>query len=218
MTSMCVCKVTSVLSDRLPCPWDSPGKNTGVGCHFLLQGIFLTQGSNPGLLCLLQWQVGSLAPVAPGEPPQRQPDESKNYPHSLAPQNFPKVLTEERKKPTTYLIYRRRRWQPTPVSLPGEFRGPGARGYSPFQFSHWDVSESCVPMDCSTPGSLSISNSPSLLKLMYIESLMSSSHLIFCHPLLLLPTWCKEPTHWKRPWFWKDWGQKEHILLVVKNK
>ena len=31
-------------------PWDSPGKNTGVGCHFLLQGIFLTQGSNPHLL------------------------------------------------------------------------------------------------------------------------------------------------------------------------
>ena len=29
---------------------NSPGKNTGVGCHFLLQGIFLTQGSNPGLL------------------------------------------------------------------------------------------------------------------------------------------------------------------------
>ena len=35
---------------RLLRPWDSPGKNTGVGCHFLLQGIFLTQGSNPGLL------------------------------------------------------------------------------------------------------------------------------------------------------------------------
>ena len=31
------------------CPWDSPGKNTGVGCHFLLQGIFPTQGSKPGL-------------------------------------------------------------------------------------------------------------------------------------------------------------------------
>ena len=27
---------------RLPCPWDSPGKNTGVGCHALLQGIFPT--------------------------------------------------------------------------------------------------------------------------------------------------------------------------------
>ena len=34
----------------LLCPWDSPGKNTGVGCYFLLQGIFPTQGSNPGLL------------------------------------------------------------------------------------------------------------------------------------------------------------------------
>ena len=31
-----------------------PGKNTGVGCHFLLQAIFLTQGSNP---CLLHWQA-----------------------------------------------------------------------------------------------------------------------------------------------------------------
>ena len=37
---------------RLLCPWDSPGKNTGVACHALLQGIFLTQGRNPGrLLC-----------------------------------------------------------------------------------------------------------------------------------------------------------------------
>ena len=34
---------------RLLCPWDSPGKNTVVGCHFLLQRIFLTQESNPGL-------------------------------------------------------------------------------------------------------------------------------------------------------------------------
>ena len=32
------------------CPWDSPGRNTGVGCHVLLPGIFPTQGSNPGLL------------------------------------------------------------------------------------------------------------------------------------------------------------------------
>ena len=35
---------------RLLCPWDFPGKNTGVGCSALLQGIFPTQGSNPGLL------------------------------------------------------------------------------------------------------------------------------------------------------------------------
>ena len=35
---------------RLLHPWDFPGKNTGVGSHFLLQGIFPTQGSNLGLL------------------------------------------------------------------------------------------------------------------------------------------------------------------------
>ena len=50
----------SVLSDssrphelqptRLLCPWDFLGKSTGVGCHFILQGIFLTRGSNLGLL------------------------------------------------------------------------------------------------------------------------------------------------------------------------
>ena len=34
---------------RLLCPWDFPSKDTGVDCHFLLQGIFPTQGSNPGL-------------------------------------------------------------------------------------------------------------------------------------------------------------------------
>ena len=38
---------------RLLCPWDSPGKNTGVGCHALLQRLFPTQGLNQRLLCLL---------------------------------------------------------------------------------------------------------------------------------------------------------------------
>ena len=45
---------------RLLCLWDSPGKNTGVGCYFLLQGIFPTQGSNPHLLHLLHWHLDSL--------------------------------------------------------------------------------------------------------------------------------------------------------------
>ena len=39
---------------------DSPGKNTGVGCHAFLQGILPTQGSNPRLIHLLHWQMGSL--------------------------------------------------------------------------------------------------------------------------------------------------------------
>ena len=55
-----MCYVTSVMFNslqpyglyptKLLCPWDYPGKNTGVGCHALLQGIFLTQGLNLRLL------------------------------------------------------------------------------------------------------------------------------------------------------------------------
>ena len=62
------CKVASVVFNsvqvyglqlaRLLCPWDSPEENPGVSCHAFLQGIFLTQGLNPYLLCLLHWQVG----------------------------------------------------------------------------------------------------------------------------------------------------------------
>ena len=43
----------------------SPGKNTGVGCHFILQGIFLIQGLN---LCLLHWQADSLPLGHQGSP------------------------------------------------------------------------------------------------------------------------------------------------------
>ena len=53
---------------RLLFPWDSPGKNTWVGCHALLQGIFLTQESNLNLLHILHWQAGSLPLAPPGNP------------------------------------------------------------------------------------------------------------------------------------------------------
>ena len=100
------CQVTSVVSDsvrphrqqptRLPCPWDSPGKNTGVGCHFLLQRV----------------KVKSLSRV---------------------------------------------------------------RLFA-------------TPWTAARQASLSITNSRSLLKLMSIESVMPSNHLILCCPLLLLPS------------------------------
>ena len=70
------CSVISVVSNssqpyglwpaRLLCPWDSPGKNTIVGCHFLLQGIFPTQGLNLLLLqCkqILYWLNQQGSPV-----------------------------------------------------------------------------------------------------------------------------------------------------------
>ena len=52
-----LCNPMDYSPSRLLCPWDFPGENIGVSCHFLLQGIFSTQELNP---CLLHWQVDSL--------------------------------------------------------------------------------------------------------------------------------------------------------------
>ena len=53
---------------RLLCPRNFPGKNAGVGCHVLLQGIFPIQGSNLSLLSLLYWQADSLPLSHQGRP------------------------------------------------------------------------------------------------------------------------------------------------------
>ena len=55
---------------RLRCSWDFPGKNTGMGCHFLLQGIFPTQGLNP---MSPQLQADSLLYEPPGKPQLKKP-------------------------------------------------------------------------------------------------------------------------------------------------
>ena len=98
----------------------------------------------------------------------------------------------------------RRKWQPTPVFLFGESHGQSSlEGYSPWggrvrhdwltkhQFSSVQLL-SCVrlfatPWIAACQASLSTTNSRSLHKLMSIESVMPSSHLILCRPLLLLP-------------------------------
>ena len=65
LSELCICSVAQsrltlwsyrLQAARLLCPWDFPGKNIGVGCHFLLQEIFPTQGSN---WHLLHWQIDS---------------------------------------------------------------------------------------------------------------------------------------------------------------
>ena len=103
---------------------DSPGKNTGVGCHALLQGIFPTHGLNPDLL------------------------------HCR------------------HILYHlsTREAQLIPLS------------------SVVQLSLFATPWTAALQASLSITNSQSLLKLMFIESVMPSNHLIFCHPLLLPPS------------------------------
>ena len=69
-----------------------------------------------------------------------------------------------------------------------KLQGSFTLGFSSIHFSRSVVYDSCDPMDCNMQASLSITNSRSLLKLMSIESVMPSNHLILCCPLLLLPS------------------------------
>ena len=89
---LCVfcCSVMSVslqayglLPASLLCPWNFPGKNTGVDCHFLLQGTFPNQQSNLSLLHLLHWQADSLPLHYLGSPKTRltPSDWTKPCPH-----------------------------------------------------------------------------------------------------------------------------------------
>ena len=79
----------------------------------------------------------------------------------------------------------------SPALVSGFFTtDPPGKAHLLFQFNSFSQSSPtlCNPMDCSTPGFLSTINSQSLLKLMSIESMMPSNHLILGHPLLLLPS------------------------------
>ena len=66
LSNICVCSVMSdsatprTVACQAPPSMGFPGKHTGVGCYFFLQGIFPTQGSKPHLSILLHWQLGSL--------------------------------------------------------------------------------------------------------------------------------------------------------------
>ena len=61
------------VTHQAPLPWDSPGKNTGVGSHYFLQGIFLTQESNPCLLHPLHRQAEFLPFTTWGDPLAHMP-------------------------------------------------------------------------------------------------------------------------------------------------
>ena len=99
------------VSDSLPphgsfCPWKTPGKNTGGGSHSVLQGIFLTQGSNPDLLyCSRFFTICATreAPILPYDPAIPQ----------LGTYFEKTVIQEETRSPvflTTALLTVARRW------------------------------------------------------------------------------------------------------------
>ena len=132
---------------RLPGPWDSPGKNTGVGYHFLLQ-------------CM---KVKSESEVAQSCPTLRDPMDC-SLPGSSIHGIFhgckstgvgchrlrsgKESVCQRRRcrrldfNPGVRKLPWRRAWQPTPVSLPGESHGQRSlEGYSPRCHKEWDMTE-----------------------------------------------------------------------------
>ena len=141
---------------RLPHPWDSPGKNTGVGCHFLLQWMKVKSES----------EVAQSCPTLSNPMDCSPPDFSI---HGI----FQARLLEERKYPTsvyfTLVLYLpvsrrwkkniltwsryfnwRRQWHPTPVVLPGKsHRWRSLEGYSPWGCKELDTTKQ-QQFKCST--------------------------------------------------------------------
>ena len=121
----------SVMSDfleptRLLCPWNFPSENTEVSCHVLLQGIFPIQGLNPGLLHFrwifyhLSYQGSSWILEWVAYPFSRRSCWSRNWTgvSCIAGRSFTSWATLG--NPTCILYNWSRKWQPTPILLPGE--------------------------------------------------------------------------------------------------
>ena len=167
----------SVMSDSWPphelwflCPWDSPGKSTGVRCHFLLQGIFLTQGLNPGL-------------------PHRRPMLYHLSHHKSCVKNRPSGFKSREVPPRWMIILaagasaakslqsRPTLCDPIDTRLPHPGDSPGKNTGVGCHFllqcvrvkSESEVAQSCPtpsdPLDCSPPGS----SSPGILQARVLE-------------------------------------------------
>ena len=154
------------------CPWDSPGKNTGVGCHFLLQCMKVKSESE--------------SEVVQSCPTLREPMDCSlpgSSVHGLSRQEY---------------------WSGVPSPSPNALFGldkikrrcKALREMS-FHFPFFSLSSVrslsrvqlfVTPWTTARQASLSITNSWSLLKLMSIESVMPSNHLILCRTLLLPPS------------------------------
>ena len=125
---------------RLRCPWDAPGKNTGVDCHFLLQCMKEKSESEVTQSCVTLRDPMDYS--LPG-----------SSVHGFSRQEY---------------------WSGVPLPSPSSVTSGGQLF--------------AMPWAAACQASLPITNSQSLLKLISIESVMPSDHLILCHPLLLPPS------------------------------
>ena len=164
----CCCQITSVMSDsvwphrwqptRLPRPWDSPGKNTGVGCHFLLQCMKVKSLSRVRLLAT-PWTAAYQAPPSMGFSRQEYwsgvPLPSLHLPTRAS--LFTQTVTNLTAMQETWMQYLgwkilwRKELLSTPVLLPGEFQGQRSLvSYGPQCCKESDTTEQLIILLSST--------------------------------------------------------------------
>ena len=137
------------IAARLLCPWASPGRNTGLDFHFLLQRIFPTQGSNLRLLhcrwILYQWATREarkhlgktiILAVAKSQLEKAMAPHSSTLAWKIQWMEEPGRLQSmwslrvrhdwETSLSLFTFMHWRRKWQPTPLFLPGESQGQGS--------------------------------------------------------------------------------------------
>ena len=191
------------------CLQDFPGKNTGVGCHFLLQGIFPIQGLN---LQLLHWQADSL-PLSQ----QGSLSEAINNCPPLVPSSISDTFWPGRRGEG--LIF----W--CPLFLPfhtvhgilkarilGWFTIPFSSGPHFARTLHYNPSNLGDPAQHGPSLSyVSPFTTARLWSMWSNESILKEINLEYIHwkdwcwswSSNTLATWCEESTHWKIPWCWE---------------
>ena len=164
-TCCCCCCVASVVSNsvrphrwqptRLPRPWDSPGKNTGVGCHFLLQ--------------CMEVKSESLDSILKSRDITNKGPSSQSYGFSSSHEWMWELDYKE--------------------------------GWAPKNWCFWTV---VLEKTLKSPWTSRRSNQSILKEI-------SPEHQDWCWSWNSKPlaTWCKELTHWKRPWCWERLRWKE---------
>ena len=162
------------------CPWDSPGKNTGVGCHFLLQCVKVKSESEVAQSCSTLSNPMDCSP--PGSSVhgifQARVLEWGAIAFSSTIRNY--WITKWAEDLNRYFIKEDVQMGNTHMKSSISFQFSSVQLLSRVQLL-------ATPWITARQASLSVTNSRSSPRLTSIESVMPSSHLILCRPLLLLP-------------------------------
>ena len=206
VTQSCPLFVTlRTLAHRLLCPWDFPCKNAGLGCHFYLYGIFLTQASNP---CLLHRTGRFLTTEPPGTLPSPIVNNTVLHTNLLIPWTAESRIWLSSFHFVKRVDFKCSHHTHTHTHTHKKILCVDILLYLSMviisQFTHTSkyaqifiiavgqllsrIQLSAAPWTATHQAFLSFTTFQSLLKLMSIESVMPSNHFVLCWPLLLLPS------------------------------